>query len=61
MNATIDTLIQLSKGPVWDGNLISKHDRDELVKNGWVARTLGFNFLTEDGVKACAILKILPV
>lgn len=59
MNGRIDQLAQLSKSIVWDGNLISKHDRDELYKAGLVGRFGGFNFLTEEGVKYAINLNLL--
>lgn len=34
MNSRIELLNYLLKGPIWDGNLPSKHDRDELCKAG---------------------------
>lgn len=36
MGATIEQLKQIAAGPVWDGNLISKYDRDRLVQAGYV-------------------------
>lgn len=59
MNGTIDQLIQLAKGPVWDGNLIGKTCRDELFKAGLVGRWGGWNFLTEEGIKYAVNLHIL--
>jgi len=48
-----EVLMQLFvEGPTWDGNLISKSDRDELVDADLVERWQGWNFLTLDGVKA---------
>lgn len=48
-----EVLMQLFvDGPTWDGNLISKVDRDELVEAGLVDRWQGWNFLTEAGVRA---------
>lgn len=35
----------------WDGNLISKNERDWLVNNGFAARESGYNFLTAKGIK----------
>jgi hypothetical protein len=35
--------------PVYDGNLISKSHRSELVDKGLVARCDGINFCTQDG------------
>ena len=59
MNGTIDQLIQLAKGPVWDGNLIGKTARDGLVKSGLVDRSGGWNFLTKKGIEYAVNLKIL--
>lgn len=48
----IETVYHMAtKGMVWDGNLISKSCRDDLVKYGYVSRYSGWNFLTETGVK----------
>lgn len=48
-----EVLMQLFvKGPTWDGNLISKSERDALVERGFVSRWNGWNFLTEEGVEA---------
>lgn len=48
-----EVLMQLFvNGPTWDGNLISKADRDELVNADLCDRWQGWNFLTLDGVKA---------
>ncbi len=38
-------------GPTWDGNLISKSDRDTLLRAGLASRYEGWNFLTEAGVQ----------
>ena len=38
-------------GPTWDGNIISKPDRDELIKLGLVARENGWAYLTRDGME----------
>jgi len=38
-------------GPTWDGNVISKTGRDELMEHGLAMRTNGFTYLTEDGVR----------
>ena len=48
-----EVLMQLFvDGPTWDGNLISKADRNELTASGLAAKWEGWNFLTEEGVKA---------
>jgi len=39
-------------GPTWDGNLISKSGRDQLVRVGLAARWNGWQWLTEDGVRS---------
>lgn len=53
-----DALKQLVT-PRWDGNLNSKTQRDYLVKQGLVERTMGWNFLTARGIELCITLKIL--
>jgi len=60
MSDRTETLKHLAtSGPVWDGNLISKTDRDELVRAGWVDRYGGWNFLTLQGVATAVSLGIL--
>jgi hypothetical protein len=39
-------------GPTWDGNVVSKSERDALVDAGLCDRWEGWNFLNEAGVKA---------
>ena len=49
--STNEVLMQLFvDGPTWDGNLISKYDRDQLVEKGLCDRHNGWNFLTLKGV-----------
>lgn len=36
---------------VWDGDLLCKSDRDELVKMGFVERALGFQIITTKGIE----------
>lgn len=43
----------LKHGYVWDGDLISKSYRDDLVAAGLVQRSEGYNFLTKAGVMLC--------
>lgn len=46
-----EQLLQLCR-IVWDGDLISKSDRDSLVEKGFAQRIDGgFNFITADGVQ----------
>lgn len=48
-----ETLMQLFvHGPTWDGNLISKSERDALVDAGLADRWSGWNYLTQEGVEA---------
>jgi hypothetical protein len=58
MNSRIEQLCQLIK-PVWDGDLISKYDRDELYKAGYIDRVHGLNFLTKSGICILTDLAIL--
>ena len=55
----LEQLMQFIKGPVWDGNLISKTDRDHLENHYLVQRVHGWNFLTGKGVEYLVVLKIL--
>jgi hypothetical protein len=59
MTPQIEQLTQLSKGPVWDGNLISKEARDWLHKHELIDRLDGWNFLTRTGMAHCITLGIL--
>lgn len=46
-----ETIWQLfSNGPTWDGNILSKTDRDSLWNMGFIARFDGWNWLTNEGV-----------
>lgn len=48
-----DTLMQLFvQGPTWDGNLVSKQERDAMVQSGLCERWDGWNWLTGEGVEA---------
>lgn len=51
--AAVDVLGQLFvSGPVWDGHLISKTGRDNLVACGLAVRWDGWQTLTQDGLVA---------
>lgn len=39
------------KGPTWDGNIVDKCGRGELIKAGLADRIEGFSFLTKEGVQ----------
>lgn len=58
MNGRIEQLKQLTSC-TWDGNLISKSERDELVKTGLAQRGYGWNWITEKGVEYLVNLGIL--
>jgi hypothetical protein len=52
--AAIDVLGQLFvQGPVWDGNVVSKAGRGELVRAGLAFHSNGWTSLTEEGVWLC--------
>lgn len=47
----LESLLQLLDGPVWDGDVISKAYRDELVKVGYVYHCHGYAILSPMGVE----------
>lgn len=50
-SAQIDVLWQLFRnGPTWDGDIVSKQGRDDLVRLNLVFRVDGWASLTKDGV-----------
>jgi len=59
MTPAIEQLSQFVHGPVWDGNLIGKGERDRLVEAGFVERVSGWNFLSSQGVALCVTLRLL--
>lgn len=50
MNSRLEQLLQLVK-VTWDGDLISKSERDCLVKECLATKCRGFNLLTDEGVR----------
>lgn len=51
-SGAIDVLGQMFLfGPVWDGNVVSKAGRDELIKNNLAYRYEGWQSLTREGLK----------
>lgn len=60
MNGRIEQLKQLTSC-TWDGNLISKADRDELVKAGLAEHGFGWNWITAMGVEYLVKLGLLKV
>lgn len=57
--AQIECLSQFAKGPVCDGDLISKAHRDGFHKAGWIDRAHGWNFLNAEGIRICEVLSII--
>jgi hypothetical protein len=53
--AQLDQLITVT----WDGNLLSKDARDELVRRGLVQRHHGWNWLTREGIELAEHYKFL--
>ena len=58
MRGAIEQLEQLTVA-TRDGDLISKQERDLLVKNGLAQRSAGFNVITEKGLQYLVDLNIL--
>ncbi len=44
-----------------DGDLISKFDRDELVKQDFVSRSCGYNVITDSGIRILNSLGLLKI
>jgi len=56
----IEQLLQLFNGVTWDGDLISKPDRDELIKIGLSDKAGGgFNYITGKGIQYLSDLKLV--
>ena len=53
-----DSLYQIYEAPVFDGDLISKTNRDKFVEIGWVARCEGYNIITDAGRNVVVALGI---
>ncbi len=43
----------------WDGNLISKENRDKLVQRGLAERGNGYNWITSKGIQYLVDLDLL--
>lgn len=43
----------------WDGDLIGKSFRDDLVKSGYVERFNGWNLITKEGIRLLENLKFI--
>lgn len=59
MTGYLEQLLDIFKGSVWDGNLISKKHRDELLKAGLVIKAHGWNVITPKGVQYLGELGLL--
>lgn len=46
----LEQLRQIAEIPIWDGDLISKSETDELHKSELIDRAHGFSFITGKGV-----------
>lgn len=55
----MEVFSQVLRGPVWDGNLASKKQRDLLKEAGFIDTGYGFNFITVKGVEAAVALGML--
>lgn len=55
----METFRQIVARPVWDGDLVSKTERDRLVKVGVVFRKDGYNCLSALGVQVAVALGLL--
>lgn len=59
MNSILEVLLDFRFGPIWDGNLPSKSDRDWLVDYGYLERGSGFQWLTQKGIQILYELQYL--
>lgn len=59
LTPTLEQLLHYRFGPIWDGHVPSKADRDRLVDAGWITRSSGFQFLSPSGVTLLAKLGYL--
>lgn len=54
-----EALKQIAEKPIWDGNLISKQERDKLFERGLIFRCMGWNCLSELGVRYAVVMGFL--
>ena len=59
MNTRIEQLLQIFNAAVWDGNLISKKERDNLRNVGLIKRAQGWNFITPKGIRYLSDLNLI--
>jgi len=59
MNTRTEQLKQIATASVWDGNLISKVDRDALSLIGYTEKVNGWNIITADGMRVAISLRLV--
>lgn len=47
----LEALLQIFKRTTWDGDLIGKRQKNDLVELGFVEKSHGFNFITRAGIE----------
>ena len=47
----MEQLLQIARGPVWDGNLIDKTATQALTEREYILRVKGWNILSPKGLK----------
>lgn len=58
-SAAVDALGQLFvHGPTWDGDIISKTGRDDLIELGLASRAEGWAFITEKGLRLAISVEV---
>jgi hypothetical protein len=50
ITGSLEVLLQMALGPIWDGDICSKAHRTHVVERGLATRYNGYNFLTRKGV-----------
>lgn len=55
----METFKQIARGPVWDGDLVSKSQRDRLKSHGLIERGYGYNWLTVQGINVAVALELI--
>lgn len=55
--SALDQLFQVENDVVWDGDLISKSDRDAHIERRWMFRMNGYNGITSKGRKVISLIK----
>lgn len=58
VGGALETLIQCLR-IVWDGDLVSKSDRDDFVNKGLIIRSNGYNVISAKGIEYLEQLNII--